>query len=172
MTSLANPFTFILYLVMLWTFVFPITTFLHECGHALTALALTDRDVTILLGSRHNGLKWQWGRLRVIVGWFTGSLGFTRYDQEQIPPRHILWATLAGPLVSLVLTALFWNLASTWGESRWFVFVMKTFAYAVFAQFLSTILPLRYPRWLGAYGGCTSDGWRILRLLRGQRHST
>jgi len=166
MMSLVNPLLFMLYLVVLWLILFPIITFLHECGHALTVLALTDRNVTILLGDGRKGIKWQWGRLGVVVGWFTGFVGFTRYDQERLASRQILWVTLAGPLVSLLLTVLFSGLAFTWSNSQWFVLAMRTIAYAAFAQFLFTILPLRYPRWFLAYGGRTSDGWRILQLLR------
>ena len=171
--GLSNALTLLLYSAVLWAVVFPVFTFLHECGHALMALALTDRNVTILLGGGRNSLRWQWGRLRVAIGWwFTGFVGFARYDQEQIPSHHILYITLAGPFVSLLLAVLFWNLGSTWSGSGWFERVMETFAYSAFAQFLFTILPLRYPRWLGAYGGRTSDGWRALQLLRKQRHVT
>ena len=170
--GLTNPLTLTLYLVTLWAVVFPITTLLHECGHVLTALVLTDQDVTIVLVGWGRGLRGQWGRLRVVVGWLSGFFGFVRFDRERVPTRQLLWITLAGPVVSLLLTVLFWSLVSTWSELRWFEFVMRTFTYATFCQFLSTILPLRYPRWLGAYGGRTSDGWRVLRLLREQRHVT
>jgi len=157
-----------LYLAIAWSFLFPISTFLHECGHAMTALALTNQDVTILLGDGRKGVKWQRGRLRVVLGWFTGFVGFTKYDQEQIASRRILWITLAGPLVSLLLAFLSWSLTSIWGESRWLVSAMRIIAQAAFAQFLFTILPLKYPRWFLAYGGKTSDGWRIVQLLRKQ----
>jgi Zn-dependent protease len=166
MTNPADLLIIILYLALLWVILFPITTFLHECGHAFTALALTDRDVKILLGDGRKGLKWQRGRLGVVLGWFTGFVGFTRYNQEEIAPHRILWITLVGPLVSLLLTLLFWVLTSIWNESGWFVSVMKTLSYATFAQFLFTILPWRYPRWFPGYGGRTSDGWRILEILR------
>ena len=146
----------------------PITTFLHECRHTLAVLALTDRDATILLGGRRKSLKWQWGKLTVVIRWFTGFVGFTKYDQEGLTSRQILWITLAGPLVSLLLTVVCAGLASAWNNAEWFLQLMKMIAYAAFAQFLFTILPLRYPRWLLAYGGKTSDGWRILQLLRGK----
>jgi hypothetical protein len=156
---------FILYLALLWILLFPITTLLHECGHAFTTLALTDRDVSIQLGNGRKGLKWQSGRLKIIAGWFTGFVGFTRYNQKDIAPHRILWITLAGPLVSLVLTILFWIPASIWSEPPWLVFVLKSLSYATLAQFLFTILPWRYPRWLPGYSGCTSDGLRILEVL-------
>ena len=144
------------------------STFLHECGHALTALALTNREVTILLGDGRKGVRWRKGRLQVVIGWFTGFVGFARYDREQIAPHRILWITLAGPLVSLLLCILFGGIAFIWSEPQWLVSVVRTLAYATFAQFLFTILPLRYPRWFLAYGGKTSDGWRILEILRPQ----
>jgi len=152
--------------VVVWLVLFPIITFLHECGHALAVLALTGQDVTILLGSGRRGMKWQWGKLGVVVGWLTGFVGFTKYDQERLTSRQILWVTLAGPLVSLLLTVACSAPAFTRGIPQGFVILMRIVAYATLAQFLFTILPLRYPRWLLAYGGKTSDGWRALQLLR------
>jgi hypothetical protein len=34
-----------------------------------------------------------------------------------------------------------------------------------FWQFVFTALPIRYPRWMGAYQGRMSDGRRVYRLL-------
>ena len=45
--SLTNSLKFMLDLAVLWVIVFPITTFLHECGHALAALVSKDHAVTI-----------------------------------------------------------------------------------------------------------------------------
>jgi hypothetical protein len=39
-------------------------------------------------------------------------------------------------------------------------------AFAVAWQVLVTAIPLRYPAWFGPYAGWTSDGYRIVRVLR------
>jgi hypothetical protein len=39
-------------------------------------------------------------------------------------------------------------------------------AFAVAWQLLVTAIPLRYPAWFGPYAGWTSDGYRIVRVLR------
>ncbi|WP_240455748.1 hypothetical protein [Virgibacillus sp. Bac332] len=35
-----------------------------------------------------------------------------------------------------------------------------------FFQFIATITPVTYPRWMGAYYGHPSDGLQLLRLLK------
>lgn len=34
-------------------------------------------------------------------------------------------------------------------------------------QFLVTMIPVTYPRWMGGYSGYKSDGLQLLRILRG-----
>lgn len=33
-------------------------------------------------------------------------------------------------------------------------------------QFIFTIIPVTYPKWMGAYSGMKSDGYRILSILK------
>ncbi|MCM3759006.1 hypothetical protein M3197_16325 [Sporosarcina aquimarina] len=37
-----------------------------------------------------------------------------------------------------------------------------------FLQFVVTIIPVTYPRWMGGYSGYKSNGLQLLRILRGQ----
>lgn len=167
--SLDSPLSVLLYLAALWFMVFPLTTFLHECGHALVVLLLTHLPVMIVLGDQRKGLKWQWGRLGVSAGWNIGFVGFIRYNEQQLTRRQGLAVTLAGPAVSLLLTVLLGSLSGMLREPQWVRLAVTTLTYAAAAQLLFTLLPVRYPRWLPGYAGKTSDGWRALQLLRTTR---
>lgn len=159
-----NTFTFLWYFLVAWIIILPLVTFLHELGHALTALALTNMEVTVILGK--GNIKWQWGRLKFAVGWFSSIFGFTRYEGGTIKPYQTVLVALAGPLVSLFLAVLCWSLRPLWVEPEWVSVVMGMTATAAFVQFLFAIVPMRYPAWFLAYSGRFSDGARILHWLR------
>lgn len=172
MAILKDSIWLLLYIATLWIVIFPITTFLHECGHAFTGLSLTNKEFTIQLGNGHNTLKLIRRRLHVIIGLFSGFVGYTRYDKNQLSTRHILLITIAGPIVSLVFAGLCFFLSALWNEVPSQGVILSAFAYANLAQLLFTIIPFRYPQWLPGYRGMTSDGWRILEILRGQSSSS
>lgn len=33
-------------------------------------------------------------------------------------------------------------------------------------QFIVTIIPIVYPKWWGPYGGNSSDGYKVLKILK------
>ena len=152
-------------LILIWGFILPIITFLHELAHAIAVLLLTSLKVTLLLEGWGEGIHFKRQRLSIIVSWFSGFFGFVKYDEAEVSDNHYLMITLIGPAASLLLTFLFWGLSLLWSQVL-FSFLMKLFSVFSFFHFLFSIVPIRYPRWLGRYGGRRSDGLRALSLLR------
>lgn len=46
------------------------------------------------------------------------------------------------------------------------IFVSRS--YGALMQLIVTVIPVRYPSWMGAYAGYLSDGAMILRCVRGE----
>jgi hypothetical protein len=122
----------------------PVLTLLHEVGHALAALALTD------------------GEVKIRMGWWFG-FGECTYDASRPrTPRAEAWIAAAGPAVSLGCSVVL----------IWVVLTRPTGAFvqvgAVCAllAFLLSALPVRYGPGLGD-PGAESDGRAVWRILTG-----
>jgi hypothetical protein len=156
----------------------PVLTLIHELGHAIPALALTDHDVSVSLGRvpRENletaRPTLRVGRLLLFFSpsltrpmWgFTGSCEFHDDDQSLSRLRKAL-ILLGGPIASLAtLMALAIGLVLLPG-----IHLLKLFAYAACGAALVgvviTLVPVTYPRWMFDYGGLPSDGLQVMRLL-------
>jgi hypothetical protein len=145
----------------------PLSTYLHELGHAVVALLATTERVTIHLGTNE---VWSFriGRLRTTVGtdgWqvTTGLPGEVRHA---VPPESNWTAVsaLAGPAVSLALTVGAALVASAVNGPIELLAIYLTYANGI--QFLATAVPVVYPEWVGAYAGMASDGRRALNAIR------
>jgi hypothetical protein len=148
-----------------WLLGMPLTL-LHELGHALTALAVGVRRVTVHVGQPPTR-SWVHGRLELRLrllnrprwAWY-GSIEAS----GEVSAGKAIAATAAGPFVTAVVLGCLLVLAALvpWPP----VLVVWVVATAVAWQLLVTAVPMRYPRWFGPYAGRVSDGYRIVRLLR------
>ena len=135
----------------------------HELGHACIPLR-SGRRVHVWLGSE-NTREWRVGNLSIGLGnplcpW-NGAVEVE--DDEPLSPLAIV----LGPLVSLALCVAQFTTAWFLRERIWQVaFVLEFGSIACLSQFLATVIPLRYPRWMAFYGGMESDGLRLLRAWR------
>jgi hypothetical protein len=125
----------------------PVLVLLHELGHALAAILLTDGDVE--LDVRGAG----------VLG------GKVTYEASRIRrPRDEAWIAAAGPAVSLVLAVVLW-LAWLGSGATSLVTIVGAGAFSATLQFFTSALPLRYGAGLG--GPADSDGRVIWRVLTG-----
>jgi hypothetical protein len=135
---------FLVLLVLTWAWAL-ILVFVHELGHALAALALTDGEVKI--GAEH--------RLGIVFGRCT-------YDATALRRRRAeAWIAAAGPAPSLVAAAVLWYVTVSSP-----VYVPLVGAGEGTAIFLLTALPLRYGAGLDHVVG-ESDGLIVWRVLTG-----
>jgi len=155
----------------------------HELGHALVALLLTQGTVTIEIGQGDKVWAFRAGRLRCVVrresgawglahgavrGWHTG---LTRLERdEEIGTGRQVAIILAGPLATLVIAALAVALLAGFAGYQhspvWLLpdLLLAGFAVCEGAIFVGNLLPwqFRRPRRDGATG---TDGFILLLLL-------
>src|SRR5215207_6486029 len=127
-----------------WT---SVLVLLHETGHALAALALTDGDVSISMRG---------------AGVLGGSVS---YDPASL--RHArgeAWIAAAGPAVTLFAATVLW-LAWLGCGSNSPTTLVGAGAWVATLHFVTSALPLRYGAGLG--GPDDTDGRVIWRVLTG-----
>jgi uncharacterized oligopeptide transporter (OPT) family protein len=154
----------LLYVLLAWLVVAPVYTLLHELGHAVVALLLTDGPVDVQLGQR-GWKRWKKrGRLMIVVYLGSGALwGVTLCGRwNSIPRMRRFWICLGGPAASLLVTALLVRLAimADWARP-WPMLVA-----AGLVQLLITIIPWHHPRWTGVMKGLPGDVLKAWHLVR------
>ena len=113
-------------------------------------------------GSEKNKENFRIGRIHFHIYWSYTGLTFWGKDFSK---RQEAIALAGGPLMSLLLAILFGLLtlfASQTGMHSLFWWTTMLFS----LQFIGTIIPVTYPRWMGAIGGYPSDGLQLLRMLK------
>ncbi len=142
--------------------VLPMLTLLHEFGHALPQL-LIKKKVIIDIGGSSCFPTIKLGRLFIRIAPFSTFNGFCSISSS-LSKRELLVTLLGGPIVSFVLAAVLFVQSQSHLSSL--VHLIMNFAlYGALFQFLITFLPIKYPRFLGRYGGHKSDGLKVLEVI-------
>ncbi|WP_301107503.1 hypothetical protein [Sporosarcina sp.] len=154
----------ILFILLFYLTVLPLSTLLHEVGHGLGVIATFRSRVDIYLGSKSekNIENFRLGRLHFhIVYSFAGFV----YWEGNLNKRQRAAALAGGPVMSLTLVFVFAGMAMSvsHGDFRSFFWGASI---ANLIQFVSTVIPVTYPRWMGSYAGHKSDGLQLWQLLK------
>lgn len=167
-----NPIFGILLLVFV---IGPLVIFLHEVGHAIHALFVTRRPIHIHLGRRVPQHVYRIGRVVLHIGWTWNPLimtsGRTTWPRDGIGHWGHVWVLMGGPSSSWHQMLLYNYLAFRWQSSD-IGWLMQLAALMAFCSLLVTIIPMRFPAWLGEYAGQQNDASRAvdhLRALRAER---
>lgn len=144
----------------------PALIFVHECGHAVPAL-LTGGTAHVVVGDTE-GRTADFGPLRVTVGW-DGPLsltyfGYCRWDGVESPPVA-LCSHLGGPGVTVLVIAVLVSVLDGVANGV----VRSGLTFVLINQLITlvlTLVPVRYPSWFGKSAVDTSDGYKVLRVLR------
>lgn len=122
----------------------------------------------IRLGKKFKGNGLTIGRLTIKVQPLSGWVGFFSYNvsPEKVNRANNIAIFLAGPILSLFLCCICFLLISHVNFPTIFNFLMKSVMNAALAQFVITIIPIRYPSFFGAYSGISSDGYKVTKLLQ------
>lgn len=146
-------------------------TFLHELGHAIPGLILTDYNANIALGpfdSRPARHTLRLGRLLIHWHGFGFFMGRVDFGGNEFTKKQASWVIAGGPLMSLVLFFVFLFAGqytlNVGALSSFLLYVAKMFL----IQFFITGIPWRYPAFFGDYNGMASDGLNLWHLLRGK----
>ncbi|GGB37943.1 hypothetical protein GCM10011409_14230 [Lentibacillus populi] len=143
----------------------PLTTLIHEIGHAAGLVCLAKDGVArIYLGdfSDSNKENFQIGRIHFHIVW--GAGGICKYEKpNDMTTFQSVIVSLSGPLISAIFaTILFFFLNSPINN----YFLISGLFWTNLLQFIGTIIPIIYPKWWGPYGGYPSDGYRVLKYLK------
>jgi len=164
-------FTTIIPLALLLGVTFFIAVTLHELGHAIPALLMTDHDVTIYIGSigdPYKSFSLSRGRLTIFIKynpllWFKGCC-FT-YDYDLTLNARIL-LTAGGPIASILGTLGSWYLLSATEQIGFFRIISGSVFVVSLLITLSTTLPIARVRYTPAGQAVYNDSIQILRLIR------
>ncbi|MEL6925243.1 MAG: hypothetical protein AAFO94_14445, partial [Bacteroidota bacterium] len=129
-------------LILLMILIRPITTTIHELGHALPALWSTDGPVTVYVGSYgniENSTSFQLGRLQYIfkMNLFDWNIGMCRHDAKT-SLRDELLIILGGPVASLIFGLLLWFFYSSF-DGELIRFVVAVFIVSTILDFVVNI---------------------------------
>ena len=133
---------------------------LHELGHALAALLLTDGRVIVGVGGPRDQLFLTAGRLELGLSPAIAPDGECVVEDRGLrTPKAEAWIAAAGPFMSLCAGVVLLAAARNYGG-----IVLTTGAGVAWLQAVFTAVPMRY----GAGDGPgESDGWAIWRVVTG-----
>lgn len=145
----------------------PAALFLHELGHAIPIVA-TDGRAHIVIGSS-DGWTRVIGPIRVTVGtegiWSPLYYGYCSWEGVRSRPVRAI-GLLAGPGMTLLVVAAT-GVATSVVERESLRFAVVGLFYNQAFLAIITLFPMKYPSWWGLYAGRSSDGHKLLSLLRG-----
>lgn len=139
--------------------------YFHEFGHAIFAIIFTKQKVKIRLGGIFDKKPLKIGRLLIYINGFYPSYGVIYWNAKSLSKYKNALISLGVPLFSLLLSLMIWcflkyNTYQYINQNM----VKFLFVYSVW-QFFITIIPIKYPKFLGAYAGFNSDGLNVLKYL-------
>lgn len=150
--------------LLFYIFVFPTSVLLHEIGHGVGVISTSKFHAHVYLGNRNkeNKENFKIGRLHFHIYW--SYEGFVDWE-DKLNLCQRAFALAGGPIMSLLLVFLFGIIAMLIPQGDLHSFFVGTTIVYLF-QFIATIIPITYPRWMGAFNGLPSDGLQLLRLLK------
>lgn len=152
----------------------PITTFVHELGHAIPSLLFTKGPVVIYIGSYgdiSNSTTTTFGRLSIVFKFKLTDLqlGLCRHQ-----PSTKIWQDLliilGGPIFSLLLGLFFAGLLPLFKESQYIAFTIGIFLTSGIWDFLVNIIPNKSPMQLHDGNMVHNDGAQFLRVLKSRNY--
>ena len=158
-------FSFILFHFLL-CLAFPFATLLHEIGHALGVILLTQHSATVRIGEGNRMIRFQFGRMQFKLNLSNSSYGFCEYARNKTTRLQQILIALAGPLWSLLfcilsLVFLLWVNTPLLGR-----FLSAVFLYANLYLFVCSTLPMHREKSPNLKSEWESDGYASLRMLK------
>lgn len=140
---------------------------LHELGHALP-LALAGKSAEIHLGKPDLRARptFSFGKVEARIRRPLGFGGEIFYEEPEngFSPEGELVMSLGGPAASALAALAFGLLAFLLPDSLLSA-LLGAVSVGAFLQVVLSMIPVRYPRWLGKAGGEPSDGLKALRAM-------
>lgn len=165
---------FLLFLALLGVLVLltrPVTTILHELGHAIAALLLTRKQVTVYIGTygeTKNTVRIPVGKHIIYFRYnpFGWHAGLCVVGGEELAYSTDIIITLAGPFASLITATIALYYTFTYdlhGSLKLFLIV---FLFSSIADLLANIIPSKEPAILDDGREVYNDGMQLLMIMR------
>lgn len=140
------------------------TILLHEIGHGLGVIVSSKAQAKIYLGKpdENNTENFRLGRLHFHINW--SYIGYC-YWGGQLTKQQRLCSLVGGPAMSLLISTACFLFAMNISTGDLHSLLKATAILNLF-QFIITIIPITYPRWMSGYSGHPSDGLQLLRLIK------
>ncbi len=165
---------FFYYLIFLFFFTVvlrPFSTLIHELGHGIPALLLTDKKVTLYLGSYGDpkeSFKFTIGRLELFFNKkpFHWKIGLCVLEKQTLSINKQIFIDLMGPLASLALSLVLSYFVFFSGLNDNVKIILFFFNVSTYYDFFINIVPSSKP--IELHDGTTvyNDGRQILNLLK------
>ncbi|GAQ17578.1 cytolysin immunity CylI protein [Oceanobacillus picturae] len=153
---------------MLYVIGLPLTTLIHETGHALAFICFTKEGVAkvhLRDFSDANKENFRVGRIHYHIKW--GMVGICYYEKPSgMTAQQRAMTSLGGPLLSVSFTIILFFLFYYQPFNDDINFFVTGMFWMNLVQFIVTIIPMVYPKWWGSYAGYTSDGYKALKFLQ------
>jgi tetratricopeptide (TPR) repeat protein len=166
----------LLYMFIPWFIVRPVTTLVHELGHAIPALILTGEGGALYLGSYGDptkSLRLKIGRLRIFLRYnlFRWNTGLFVKDAKDVPINHQIIYVLSGSLTSFLLAAVACYFAFFFGLHGFLKLLFITFLISAIWDLFANLIPSSTPI-MAHDGDVTYNDGRLLKtLFRFKRYS-
>ncbi|GAB1855642.1 hypothetical protein MHTCC0001_04760 [Flavobacteriaceae bacterium MHTCC 0001] len=164
-------FYYIIFLVIFGTVLRPFSTLIHELGHGIPALLLTDKKVTLYLGSYGDpkeSFKVKIGRLILFFNKkpFNWNIGLCVLEQQTLSVNKQIFIDVMGPLSSLLLSIILSYLVFFSDLNNDVKIILFFFNISTYYDFYINIVPSKRP--IKLHDGTTifNDGKQIMDLLK------
>ncbi|MEQ6124033.1 tetratricopeptide repeat protein [Pseudotenacibaculum sp. MALMAid0570] len=164
-------FYYLVFLILFAVILRPFSTLIHELGHGIPALLLTDKKVTLYLGSYGNpkeSFKVVIGRLELFFNKkpFNWKIGLCLFEQQKLSISNQIFINLMGPLASLILSIILSYLVFFSNLNDHVKAILFFFNVSTYYDFYINIVPSKEP--IELHGGTIvfNDGKQILDLLK------
>lgn len=145
----------------------PILVIIHEMGHAIPALIFTNGEVIINIGNSDCKKQMKINRLVINVNSYKSLIdvtyGYIYWEPIDRKLKSIM-IIAGGPVSSLFISLLLFLYLNNTNLLYLPMIIFNAMFMFSFVQFMLTILPIKYK--IRPYNGLTSDGYKILQLLK------
>lgn len=96
------------WILVAWTSIYicrPITTIIHELGHAILASVLTEQPVQIKVGAGQHTFNYQFKRIELLLAGKMMISGHTAFSDLNLTKIKLLSILLAGPIFSALASS-------------------------------------------------------------------
>lgn len=157
------------YIIIYLIGIIPLSFLLHEIGHGVGAVLTSKSHVHIYLGSKDEQNKMNFRLGRFFFHLQFGYMGFCRWE-EDLNKRQKFFSLIGGPVTTFLMMGVFLLLRDNVGEGSIRTLFVKAAEFNLFL-FLSTIIPFRYPRWMGTIAGYPTDGLQLIWLFQDENET-